>query len=340
MKKMKTKLVSLLLVVVVVLAGCATEEVSLKIHSNGTGEIVQNVVVYEDELMKNVAKAYKAMGMADSQMAMLETEIKKTMAEIMKETGLKESVINGRKCYQMSQRQSIKKGKLTNDFVGDGNDSCVAGYVTTDTFYVGFNLYDMLSSEAQQIPDMGDKQQIEEMLQMVKASGIDLNTALVFNINVEFPKAVVATNGNIDKTNKNKVSFKVSAGAAGTVTMFATTNPKVTLKSAAATYKAANKIRKPKIKKLKQNSVSRSSKKVSATLKFDKVKGAKKYQVQYATKASFKKAKTKTTKKTTYKIKNLKKNKKYYVRVRAVKYNFGGQEIYSAWAKKTIKVKK
>ena len=48
----------------------------------------------------------------------------------------------------------------------------------------------------------------------------------------------------------------------------------------------------------------------------------------------------KTAKKTTYTIKNLKKGKKYYVRVRATKTNYAGNAIYSKWVKKSVKTKK
>ena len=70
------------------------------------------------------------------------------------------------------------------------------------------------------------------------------------------------------------------------------------------------KVGKPKI------SLKRSKTKIQ--VQFKKVKNAKKYQIQYATNKKFKKAKSKTTTKLKYTIKGLKKNKKYYVRVRGV----------------------
>ena len=115
----------------------------------------------------------------------------------------------------------------------------------------------------------------------------------------------------------------------------------VTLETAKAKYKADNTISKPSVKKLKANKVSKKAKKATATLKFSKVSGAKKYQVQYSTKGSFKGAKTKTIKKTTYKLTKLKKGTKYYVRVRAVKYNMSKDTVYSKWTKKkAVKTKK
>ena len=70
------------------------------------------------------------------------------------------------------------------------------------------------------------------------------------------------------------------------------------------------------------------------------VKGAKGYQVQYAASRNFKKKSSVSTKKTTYTIKKLKKNKVYYVRVRAYDTN-GAEKAYGAWSKiKKVKVKK
>ena len=60
------------------------------------------------------------------------------------------------------------------------------------------------------------------------------------------------------------------------------------------------------------------SKKNRILVKFKKTKNAKKYQIQYATNKKFKKAKIKTTKKRSFIIKKLFKNKTYYIRVRGV----------------------
>ncbi len=70
------------------------------------------------------------------------------------------------------------------------------------------------------------------------------------------------------------------------------------------------------------------------------VKGAKGYQVQYAANKNFKKKSSVSTKKTTYTIKKLKKNKIYYIHVRAYDTN-GTEKTYGAWSKITkVKVKK
>lgn len=91
-----------------------------------------------------------------------------------------------------------------------------------------------------------------------------------------------------------------------------------------------------KVKKLKVKAGKKS-----LTISFKKAKNAKKYEIQYSLKKNFKKAKTKTTKKTKLTIKKLKAGKKYYVRVRGV-YTKNGSKICGAWvkAKKAVKVKK
>lgn len=83
---------------------------------------------------------------------------------------------------------------------------------------------------------------------------------------------------------------------------------------------------------------NKKGKKIVAT--WSAVKGAKGYQVQYAANKKFKKKSSVSTKKTTYTIKKLKKNKIYYIRVRAYDTN-GTEKTYGAWSKiRKVKVKK
>ena len=158
-------------------------------------------------------------------------------------------------------------------------------------------------------------------------------------VNVEMPKAIVATTGTISETNKNIATFDVKISK--NQTLFATTNSNVTLETAKAKYKADNTISKPSVKKLKANKVSKKAKKATATLKFSKVSGAKKYQVQYSLDKKFRtakkyKTKTVTTKKVTYTVKKLTKKKKYYFRIRGV-----NGKTYGSWSKaKKVSIKK
>lgn len=96
------------------------------------------------------------------------------------------------------------------------------------------------------------------------------------------------------------------------------------------------KVKAPAQKKL-------STKKKSIKVSWSKVKSVQGYEIQYSTDKNFKKN-TKTIKinkgsSTSKTIKNLKKNKKYYVRVRAYKYQ-NKKYARSSWSKvKSIKVK-
>lgn len=77
-----------------------------------------------------------------------------------------------------------------------------------------------------------------------------------------------------------------------------------------------------------------------ATITWAKKTGAESYEVQYATNAKFKSAKTKTVKKNTVTLKSLKAGKTYYVRVRSYKVKYG-KKRYSNYSKvKKIVVKK
>ena len=95
--------------------------------------------------------------------------------------------------------------------------------------------------------------------------------------------------------------------------------------SAAKTTKKSSK--PAQVKKLKLKKGGKKTAKVS----WSKVKGAKGYQVQWATNKKFKKAKKKFTKKKTITLKKLKKNK-YYVRVRAYKV-VKGKKVYGKYSK-------
>ena len=93
---------------------------------------------------------------------------------------------------------------------------------------------------------------------------------------------------------------------------------------------------------------SESGQKKAFTVKWKKqTKQTNGYQIQYATKKNFSKAKTVTIKKnstTKDKIKNCAANKKYYVRIRTyknVKVNGKNTKIVSSWSKyETVKTKK
>lgn len=91
----------------------------------------------------------------------------------------------------------------------------------------------------------------------------------------------------------------------------------------------------------------KNSKEKKMVIKWKKVKNAKGYQVEWALNSSFTKSKkSKTIKGNSSKslsltVKNLKKSKKYYVRVRAYKTDTNGKKIYGKWSTvKKVKIKK
>lgn len=116
------------------------------------------------------------------------------------------------------------------------------------------------------------------------------------------------------------------------------TAPTPTQPTQATPTQTATKITKPKKAKIKKV----KGYKKALEVRYAKVSGASRYQIQVATDKKFKKnKKTVTAKKskTKVKISKLKKKKKYYVRVRAYK-SASGKKVYGAWSKvKTVKTK-
>lgn len=77
-----------------------------------------------------------------------------------------------------------------------------------------------------------------------------------------------------------------------------------------------------------------------AKITLSKLNGAKGYQIKYSTSKKFKKAITKTTKKLTYTVKRLKKNKKYYFKARAYRI-VNNKRYYGNWGKvKKVTIRK
>ena len=72
------------------------------------------------------------------------------------------------------------------------------------------------------------------------------------------------------------------------------------------------------------------SKKVIVTIK--KISGAKGYEIAYADNSKFKNAKKKMVRKTMVILRNLKKDKTYYVKVRAYKVDSTGNEVYGTYS--------
>ena len=114
-----------------------------------------------------------------------------------------------------------------------------------------------------------------------------------------------------------------------------TVTPSITSGNKSVTAKVSNKKTLPKV----NLRVSKHKKGRKLVVRWNAVKGAKGYQLQYALNKKFKKKKSVQTKKTKYTIKKLKKKKTYYIRVRAYKMN-GKKKVYGKWSKvKVVKRK-
>ena len=143
----------------------------------------------------------------------------------------------------------------------------------------------------------------------------------------------------IKKLASNKNSYSIKKLKAGT-----------TYKYAVKAYKVVNgkNVVSTKYKSIKTTTtptkvkLTIEKKKLSAKLKWKKIKGASGYQVYRKVGKNGKWKKIKDVKKVTYTMKNLGKNKTYYFKVRAYKKLNGKlTPIYSDWSKvKNIKIKK
>lgn len=118
--------------------------------------------------------------------------------------------------------------------------------------------------------------------------------------------------------------------------------PSTTKVSSTSTTKAASKSKSKKPKKTSISKIKAQKKGFKVTWK--KVSNAKGYQVKYSTSKKFTKktSKTATVKKattTSKTVKDLKKKKTYYVKVRSYK-TVNGKKVYSDWSKvKKVKTK-
>ncbi len=148
---------------------------------------------------------------------------------------------------------------------------------------------------------------------------------------------------NTDTTNKNtntsdgKTSSNTSTSSANDKNAAnGTTANGTTANGTTADGSTATSQSKPGKAKIK----AKNKKKKSIKVTWKKVSGASGYEVSYSLNKKFKKAKKKTTTKTSYTIKKLKKKKTYYVRVRAYK-TVNGKKLYGGWSSaKKVKIKK
>lgn len=315
MKNVKMKLIALMLIVVMAFTGCMSEKLEVNINSDGSG--MAKAIISLDKAQIN--KTLKDQGATDT---MIETYWKQLLKEY-KELGMdfKDVTIDGKEYLQYTFSQNLRKGKLAEDLALSDNS-----YITADTFYSEVDMSEAMSDTS----DLGEYAAL--------AGSVDMSVIKI-DIVVTMPTDIVSTNGVISTSDKKTVDFSVPINKKSV--LFATTKSGVTQTGIQKKVKAANTIAKPKLKKVKANKVKKNAKKATITVKWGKVKTAKKYEVTIATNKKFtRNVITKITKKNKITIKKLKKNKKYFVQVVAIKNNFANGEVRSKAAKKSVKTKK
>ncbi|MFQ9515266.1 MAG: fibronectin type III domain-containing protein [Eubacterium sp.] len=321
-----TRLAAILLAVAMVFSGCATIESKMKINNDG---IVTQNAKYEIEKDKCLSVMRK-MDPEIKSNAEAEKSLKEFFNMMSSEPGTSCTFNtiqkNGKEYYSITISGSENIETYNSEM---GDVLALSGeYLSKDTYYAVTDYTDLTSAYA----EMG-------------ISAADMAAVKVTEV-IEFPNKIVSSQGGtISSTNPNEITFEYTLNQK--VTLFATTNSKVTIDSVKKEIEKRNQailntetIKKPSIKSLKVTSVKK--KKGTVKIKFSKVKNTT-YEVQYSTNKKFKKAKTKKSKKTTVSIKKLKAGKKYYFRVRAVEITEASyiKPEYSKYSKKkAIVIKK
>lgn len=312
-----TKLTALMLVVVMVFAGCGQAEYNTKINSDGSATVVQTITLEKTVADTYVKKNVDGYNDFESYIKDMQVLLKMSGETVNYEKVTKD---DGKEYYIVSSSEKAGSKNLSKSLTNSLGLGEV--YATKDTVYAVVSVDDTMTNE-----------------EIAEIYGVSVDELKSFSItySFEFPAEVSSTTGKIDSANKKSVTFNLPLNKATTI--FATTNKSNTLAKTKAKVKKLNTVKKTAIKSLKVKSVKK--KKGTVTLKLKKVPGVK-YYIEYSTNKKFPYSKTnvKSTKKTTVTIKNLKAGKKYYFRVKAYKNNYAGLEIYSKAVKKSIKIPK
>ena len=139
---------------------------------------------------------------------------------------------------------------------------------------------------------------------------------------VQKPKVTVAYKGKTLKVNKD---YKVNYGS------YKKVGPAKVKITGIGNYTGTKTVSYNILTKKNKITKLTNGKGKKLTVKFSKATGAKGYEVSYATAKNFKKAKKKTTTKTSLTLTKLKKGKTYYVRVRSY-IKVGKKKVYSAYS--------
>ncbi|MCR5793656.1 MAG: fibronectin type III domain-containing protein [Lachnospiraceae bacterium] len=309
MKKFKMSGLLMAAVVTVFLTGCINVKDEFVIRSNGNVDQTTDVTVDKQEYLDEMQKLYENAGykIGAKEMKIISDEFDESMQD---ESELSKRVIDGKVYYVGSEKNSRKLKELSKYF----SDEEIVPYFDKETVY----LKEKKGYSSPITTEIGE-----------------INLKGVYNMTIEFPKEVVSTNGEIDATNKKRVTFTFYLGKKAE--FFATTNKKMTKKKIIAKIAKLNQVGKVSIKKV--TPVVKGNK-ATAKVEFKKAKSATKYKVECSTSKSFKKTvESKTSGKTKVTLSGLKKGKTYYVRVCGMKENYAGVLVSGKWTVKKFTTK-
>ena len=212
----------------------------------------------------------------------------------------------------------------------------------TTTEYIAGDQLDISDITVEAVYKDGSKEKKEDYV--TNAKTIDMSTAGTKTLTVEYTE--VGEKRTLDIPIEVKRNPNVDAST--TPTTVTPTMPtrvvittgetnKSTLEEISSESGKTNTVKPKAVKKL----TAKNRKKKCISLKWKKVSKSTGYEIQYALDKKYKKSKKiKSTLKLSYTLKKLKKNKTYYVRVRAYVIS-DGKKVTGSWSKtKKVKIKK
>lgn len=232
-------------------------------------------------------------------------------------------------------------GQLTGCAAGEAKITATAGTVTTtcnvivkqkmDDFYItGVVDKEYTGDSIEQKVEVTDGIVVLEEDKDYTISyidNVDVGTAKVHIIGMKYYEGSIEKSFNIVK--------KSSMGSSSKPSDEDFSNPS----NKNSSESSENSSSKPSVKKTAISKI-KNVKKRKAKVTFKAVKGADGYEIRYSINFSMESSKIKNTKKTSYKISSLKKNRKYFVQVRAYVYD-SGEKVYGKWSnRKDIEIKK
>lgn len=221
---------------------------------------------------------------------------------------------------------------------------------TTQYFYALFESTETTPSVSITVPSIS----IPDTSAPITAPSISIPDITITKPDVNLPSNIIPTRTTASPSQvKTTTATAVTADAARVErasqlmdnlnkTLSKANEPSTTKASSTSTTKAASKSKSKKPKKTSISKIKAQKKGFKVTWK--KVSNAKGYQVKYSTSKKFTKKTSKTAmvKKattTSKTVKDLKKKKTYYVKVRSYK-TVNGKKVYSDWSKvKKVKTK-